>query len=542
MGGIPVVITVAAGAGALSNAPSATTAEATSVGNWTLGRSVGVNTLSIAVEGLTALTISIMSSVGAPAGLVATTPSSIAGTVGQPIPVIASATLTDAFGNPVPAVSLNVAVTGGGSASPIVTTDALGRATVPAWTLGTIKGLNTLTLSVGSTALTFSASAAAGPIQALQILSGNNQVVLAGTSLDQPALVVPLDQYDNRLDGQTATFAVIAGGGSVASATAASAADGTISMPTFTLGKSDVPQQVLATVGSRTATLNAAVLTNYIIDVRFWGSPMTAEQQALFTNAAARIRGILVGRVPTMNGTGADPALCGVSGQPILSESIPGVIIYSSVQPIDGVGNILAQAGPCYTRSQSDLRTAIGVMEFDVADLNSLASGGSLQDVITHEMLHVIGVGTFWDDKALLTGYNTPSVSYVGLEGVSGCRESGGIASCATSVPVENTGGGGTANSHWRESVFGPELMTGYINAGPMPISAMTARSLADLSYTVNPRASDTYSIFAGGLRANRSVGPSAAVTSMWERRLPVPPRPLPSRSLGAEPGALRRP
>jgi hypothetical protein len=142
-------------------------------------------------------------------------------------------------------------------------------------------------------------------------------------------------------------------------------------------------------------------------------------------------------------------------------------------------------------------------------------------------MLHVLGFGVFWNDLNLLTGFDTPTVGYLGSGGINGCILTGGTNSCLNSVPVENTGGAGTANSHWRETTFGTELMTGFANASPMPISVMTVRSMADLGYGVNTAASDPYTIFVGSLQA----GGNRVVTSgAWERALPTPPRVIPSR------------
>jgi hypothetical protein len=535
LSGVPVTVTVSAGGGSLVNAPTKSSAPSTSVGTWTLGHTIGLNSLTIAVSGVTSAVMSVTSLPGSPAKIVATTPTNLAGVVGQPIgaPIVAS--LQDAFGNTVSGVALTVTVGAGGSSVPTVTTDAAGTATIPTWTLGTIKGTQTLTLALGSTSVVFSAAAAAGAIQSLNILSGNNQTGTPGYPLLQQALFSPVDQYGNTLDNQVANFTVLSGGGILSAPTATSSSDGTIAMPILTLGRSALPVSVLASIAPKSVVLNAAAVSDYAIDVRFWGSPMTADQQALFTNAAARVRGVVVGSIPTVDGTGADPSVCGVTGVPVLSENIPGVIIYASVQAIDGPGKILAQAGPCFTR-QNDLRTAIGVMEFDVDDLTSLAAGGNLQDVITHEMLHVVGVGTFWNAEALLVGYNTFGVAYIGGGGIRGCLETGGTNSCATAVPVENVGGPGTVNSHWRESVFGPELMTGYANSGPMPLSILTVRSIGDLGYAINPAAADPYSIFALSIRANPILSAVTPPGSVWERGLSSPPRALPShaRTAGA--------
>jgi hypothetical protein len=64
-------------------------------------------------------------------------------------------------------------------------------------------------------------------------------------------------------------------------------------------------------------------------------------------------------------------------------------------------------------------------------------------------------------------------------------------------VPVENTGGQGTRDAHWRESIFGRELMQGFAKAGGMPLSRITTGSLQDMGYLVNLNASDSYSLTA---------------------------------------------
>src|SRR5678815_1706950 len=110
-------------------------------------------------------------------------------------------------------------------------------------------------------------------------------------------------------------------------------------------------------------------------------------------------------------------------------------------------------------------------------------------------MMHVVGFGTFWDDSSanLLIDYG-PNVAYIGAGGIAGCKAIGGNNICATSVPVEGSqGSDGTINSHWRESTFGNELMTGFINSGSNPLSVMSIRSLEDLGYTVNPAVADPY-------------------------------------------------
>ena len=96
---------------------------------------------------------------------------------------------------------------------------------------------------------------------------------------------------------------------------------------------------------------------------------------------------------------------------------------------------------------------------------------------------------------------------------------------CPGSVPVENTGGAGTADAHWRDAVFFNELMTGFVNSrvtvpiGIMnPLSVMSIQSLADVGYTVNPLAADPFAI--PGLSASRAAAQLNVDVpqSPWER------------------------
>jgi hypothetical protein len=176
-------------------------------------------------------------------------------------------------------------------------------------------------------------------------------------------------------------------------------------------------------------------------------------------------------------------------------------------------------------------------MKFDSADLALLAGSGNLQEVITHEMLHVLGFGSFWGstDKNLVVNPSTANAAYTGASGIAGCKAIGGNITCASSVPVEGTqGGDGTVNSHWRESTFGKELMTGFLNSGINPLSVMTIRSLEDLGYTVNPAAADAFTIPGGSIRAAGDAGTSASIMAGtdWERPLRIKPKRLPTTGL----------
>jgi len=385
---------------------------------------------------------------------------------------------------------------------------------------------------------------AVGPLALVSIQSGIPQSALAGTALLTPIVIVPQDQAGRTVVNQTATFTIVAGGGFLSSNTGQTNPDGTITAPTWTLGKSDVAQEMKVDIDGKTTIVTASVQTSYSLAVRFFGASVSNSNQALFTSAAARVRAFIVGSLPPVAANNLDVSGCtGSASTPPLNETISGLLMYASVDSIDGVGKTLAQAGPCYIRldatGQPDYRTVIGVMKFDSADIGALVLSGNLQEVITHEMMHIVGLGTYWGpgEKNLLTGSGAPGAGYTGQGGIAGCRAVGGTVSCAASVPVEDcvglnpstTCGAGQLEAHWKETTFRTELMTAYLNNGTNALSVMTIRSFEDLNYTVNTAAADAYTIAIGNLSAAGDMSSSPTRSRNWERPLPVAPRSLPT-------------
>jgi hypothetical protein len=64
-----------------------------------------------------------------------------------------------------------------------------------------------------------------------------------------------------------------------------------------------------------------------------------------------------------------------------------------------------------------------------------------------------------------------------------------------TPVPVANMGGPGSADSHWRETVFRNELMSPNIREAGNPISRVTVGSLQDLTYVVDMDAAEPFEL-----------------------------------------------
>ena len=216
----------------------------------------------------------------------------------------------------------------------------------------------------------------------------------------------------------------------------------------------------------------------------------------------------------------ADAGGCG-DGSPAVNEPVDDLLILASVQPIDGPGSVLAQAGPCLIRDENvngqiDIGDfpGMGVMFFDEADLDN----GALGVTVLHEMGHVLGYGVLWDVQGLLADPASPSTTGADPH-FTGARSHRGVQ-CCRGNPVQrrrksagrrHRRGPGTINMHWRESVFDNELMTGFVelgaSPGPQPLSAITIASFASQGYTVNPSAADPYTLPLGAARATGRRG-----------------------------------
>ena len=349
----------------------------------------------------------------------------------------------------------------------------------------------------------------AGPPATVSFVSGDNQSALAGTVVPTPPVAQVRDSKGRGVPGVGVVFSIFEGGGSVASTAPVNTdASGNATAPAWTLGKSVVPQGLRATVtttGTSTisATANASILTNYNIDIRFFGG--TTANTSSFGIAASRIRAAVTGELPDVPAENTprdlsspvDTIGCGVAGLPTaFKEVVDDVIIFATVTPIDGPGKVLGSAFPCFIRDETpNNQTVIGIMRFDSDDI----SNPKFTDVVTHEMLHVVGIGTLWGFYGLRQGAQTPQTRYTGALGVGGCVAVGGASVCPGSIPLEalsETVGPGTADSHWSDGVFNNELMTGFVNSSTNnPFSVMSIQSLGDLKYGVNPAAADPYTV-----------------------------------------------
>jgi hypothetical protein len=215
-------------------------------------------------------------------------------------------------------------------------------------------------------------------------------------------------------------------------------------------------------------------------------------------SARARIEQMVVGDVPDAPVNVGPMSWCANLSA---SWTVDDLHVAVVVETIDGPNGILAQAGPCLLREGSHL-PVFGLLRLDSADVALLEANGTLASVVLHELLHVVGFGTTWSSFALVTGAGGADPVFTGPQATAAfVGVDGGSSYAGAVVPLENTGGAGTASSHWRESVFGRELMTGYVTGPANPVSHTTIASLADIGYVVDPSTADPFDL-RSGLRA----------------------------------------
>lgn len=226
---------------------------------------------------------------------------------------------------------------------------------------------------------------------------------------------------------------------------------------------------------------------------------------------------------------------------PVFGDLDFGVIddlrVYVQVETIDGVGGTLAQAGPRVVRTASTL-PVVSIIRLDEDDISRVSSA-VLRDIALHEMAHALGFGVIWGDLGLLSNpaanadpdLPLPDTLFSGANAIAAFDDAGGTRYTGGKVPVENSGGEGTADSHWRRSVFGGELMIGSFRASgttQLPMGAITVQSMADLGYRIDVGAADGYALPLADVPAD----PTIVGTDTLEGVLPlkcIVTRPVPT-------------
>jgi hypothetical protein len=341
-------------------------------------------------------------------------------------------------------------------------------------------------------------------VAALEPEQQGGQYGLIGAPVNVPPAVVVRNQDGRPVRGVDVMFQVTEGSGSISPARVKTDDQGIARAGAWVLQAGN--NGAVATVaregvmGSPVSFTATGGPSQFNVELQYISS-LAPSQQAAFDRAAARWQELIIGDVEDSRGS-IPAASCGDNSPALTDQFIDDLLIFVDVRSIDGPGRSLARSGVCYVRT-TDRMPVIGLMQFDADDMPALESRGLLQAVVMHEMAHVLGFGSTqaWADR--IKNPSSPSApqdtSFSGAFAIRAFDGLGGTSYRAgPKVPVENTGGQGTQNSHWRESVLRSELMTGYANEGTNPVSGASIAAFWDLGYRVNLSGAESYTLSLG--------------------------------------------
>ncbi len=517
--GLEIGFGIIGGGGEVSPSAVLTDSEGRAQTTWVLGPRAGepqAARAAIAGSGVPGVAFSASGFAGPAAELRQLAGGEQSGLVGTQLPIPLSVQVVDAFQNPIPSdVSFSV-VSGGGAVSPLNVTTGFSGVATAVWTLGPSEGTQLARATSGPLTWEFTATAAAtaGLPSVIEIVSGDDQSGAAGAELIDDLVAVVRDPQGIGVAGVDVTF---------------QPSEGTLDNTVVTTDASGVARArwtLGPTVGSQTVTASATSLTPVIFSAEgrdpgptcVTGTPdadnfnitlcyverVSDETEAAFENARVVWESLITGDLsdvpppPDANLTCGGPA-----APPIQGALIDDVVIFVTIEEIDGPFSILGSAGPCDIRNTNDL-TAVGRMRFDVADTDRLATEGRLEEVILHEMGHVLGIGTLWGIKGFLQNAAPngqtppgPDTHFNGPLAIEAFNDAGGQnRTSGQKVPVQNTGQAGSINGHWRESTMNRELMTPFLDGGVNnPLSIISVQSLGDLGYEVSNDAAESYTV-----------------------------------------------
>lgn len=261
------------------------------------------------------------------------------------------------------------------------------------------------------------------PARIVVVVGDAQTGVMARALADDPTMRVENDAGVG-IDGATVRFTVVQGDGTIEFETAVSDSTGEASGGKWTLGALPGENRLQVSVAALAPVeIVAHAESPYSIETRIVGT-ITRAQRAAVDAAVERWQSVIVSELDDVALVSAANSC--FQGQPAISENVDDLLIFVEFADIDGVGGVLGQAGPCYVRTQGTL-PIMGFLQLDARDLAQLELSGMLNDVVLHEIGHVIGIGTIWPDLGLLAGAGGADPLFTGAGAISAYRMVGGL-------------------------------------------------------------------------------------------------------------------
>lgn len=220
------------------------------------------------------------------------------------------------------------------------------------------------------------------------------------------------------------------------------------------------------------------------LDLRVLGT-ITPSQQALFDAVTARIESIVGAGLPDTNVNAVAGGSCGGQGY---SGPVDDLVVNVTFNP--GEFGVAAPCGFRFTTSGPN-NAYCHVILGGPDDLADLEAAGQLDDLLLHELLHCLGIGSDGRWYTSILNLRSPDPRFVGPTAVAEWHALGGTGGVPVTVESALFVGG----DHWSEDALGDELMTPTIGAGNQPLSRVTIAALADIGYAVNLDLADPYSL-----------------------------------------------
>ena len=253
---------------------------------------------------------------------------------------------------------------------------------------------------------------------------------------------------------------------------------------------------------------------SFDIELVFLG-PFTAGQKSRVEWASRRWMSVISDDLPAYEFTQDHSAACGGRSFDIdAGEVIDDLRIY-----VTSHNGLQSFGGPTVVRDNG--LPVLGCMEIVVPLRPWLLRDPS------HQIGHVLGVGTLWGD--LLRDPNGDT-HFSGPLAIAAFDNAGGRASTGAKVPVEADG------RHWRYPVLKGELM---VHKGELmlhegvysgldwrseggaevgALSRITVQALADLGYGVDVTGADEYTVFGAAASTGKRRGGGGSSGDAWER------------------------